>query len=458
MLDERVFPMLGILKVAALLEQAGHTVSVLDFSAPAVLTTIPEADVYGITATTPQMPAAATIAQRISERWDGARIILGGPHVTLTNTAAKAEARAGLFGRARAAMLALRQRFDVLVCGDGEQAVFAAMRPDAPKVIDADDVASSLFLTKAALADAPLPARHLIDLSSYRYEIDGHRATSLIGQLGCPFACGFCGGRKSPSFRRVRTRPPQAIVAEMAHLSETYGYTGFMFLDDELNVSPAFPELLKGITDAQKRLGVSWRLRGLVKSELLTEPMAAQMRDAGFRQILSGFESGDDRILANMSKRSTVRQNTQAVDIARRNGLEVKALMSIGHPGESFDSVIATRNWLLEIQPDAFDVTIITVYPGTPYHDDAVETEQGWTYTAKSGDRLHAQSIDQFTDQPFYKGIPRNYKSFVQTDYLSADDLVSLRDVVESDVRRQLKIPYPSTPAEVQYEHSMGAR
>jgi anaerobic magnesium-protoporphyrin IX monomethyl ester cyclase len=231
-LDERVFPMLGVLKVAAVLERAGVPVRVLDLSAPVEVETAlaaelaRPADVYGLSATTPQMPAAVRIAQQIRAGSD-ARLLLGGPHVTLTHTALKAED-----GRASRALADLREMFDVLVCGDGEHAVFQALEPDAPWLINADNPASTLFLTKSALAASPWPARHLIDLSSYHYQINGVPATSLIGQLGCPFSCGFCGGRNSASFRRVRTRPPSDIVAEMVFLSEHYGYQGFMFLDD----------------------------------------------------------------------------------------------------------------------------------------------------------------------------------------------------------------------------------
>ena len=85
-------------------------------------------------------------------------------------------------------------------------------------MIDADEPRSSLFLTSAALTKLPFPARHLVDVDSYRYAIDGHRALSLIAQLGCPFECGFCGGRASPMLRRVRTRSSENIIAEMTHL------------------------------------------------------------------------------------------------------------------------------------------------------------------------------------------------------------------------------------------------
>ena len=59
------------------------------------------------------------------------------------------------------------------------------------------------------------------------------------------------------------------------------------------------------------------------------------MSEAGFRWILTGFESGSPRILRNINKRATMQENTRCVEIARRHNLKVKALMSIGHPGES---------------------------------------------------------------------------------------------------------------------------
>ena len=62
-------------------------------------------------------------------------------------------------GRAAQAYEKLAQAFDLLVAGDGEEAVFHALKPDAPKLIDADDPTSSLFLTNSKLNELPFPAR-----------------------------------------------------------------------------------------------------------------------------------------------------------------------------------------------------------------------------------------------------------------------------------------------------------
>ena len=465
LLDERVFVSLGILKVAAVLEQAGHQVELLDLSGIENFVDIAEvharrssARVIALTTTTPQLPAAVQIAQRIRSARPDVRLVVGGPHVTLVHSAVKLERKQRRVGRAHSALARLQENFDVLASGDGELAIFRTLDAEPGTVIDADDRASGMFMTDRCYDATPFPARHLVDLSSYRYSIEGRPATSIVAQLGCPFGCGFCGGCMSPFLRRIRMRTSENIVREMVQLYDTYGMTGFMLYDDELNVNPKIIELMDLITATQEKLGVEFRLRGFIKAELFTDQQAAAMYRAGFRWILVGFESGHERILTNIQKKSSQADNTRCMDIARRHHLKVKALMSVGHPGESEETIRATADWLLAVKPDDFDTSVITTYPGTPYFDEAVETKPGvWTYTyPKSGDQLHSLEVDYREVAEYYKGIPGEYTSYVYTDYLSAPELVRLRDWLEGHVRGRLGIPYNTAAPAVRYEHSMG--
>ncbi|CAM2007493.1 B12-binding domain-containing radical SAM protein [Acanthopleuribacter pedis] len=468
LLDERVFVNLGLLKVAAVLERAGVPLDVLDLSGienfEAVLEDYcvqnPETRLFGLTSTTPQMPQTARIARCLRRAQPAARLILGGPHVTLIHTAYKKEVKRGVPDRATRAFEQLDAMFDVLVCGDGEDAVFEALRADAPKVIDANLKSSPLFMSNARYEAHPFPARHLVDLKSYHYQIDGFPATSLIAQLGCPFACGFCGGREAPFLRRIRNRSVANIVREVADIHRDYGYTGFMFYDDELNVNPEMVALMNALSDLQMSLGTAFRFRGFVKSELFTPEQAQAMYRAGFRWLLSGFESGSPRILENMNKKATRADNSRCMETAHRAGIKVKALMSLGHPGESTQTATDTLDWLLATQPDDFDVTIITTFPGTPYYDHAVPTgEPGiYCYTyRKTGDRLFQIELDYNETADYYKGDPNGgYRSFVYTDFLSPDELVTIRGDMEREVREKLGIPFNPAQAAVRYEHSMG--
>jgi anaerobic magnesium-protoporphyrin IX monomethyl ester cyclase len=464
LLDERVFMSLGLLKVAAVLERAGVPVEVVDLSgienfkeALTAHVQSTEAETFAFTATTPQMPQAAQLAQILQQIRPQAKTILGGPHPTLTCAAVKKERMRGVMGRAQRALGQMENVFDVLVAGDGERAIFKALETPSG-IIDADDPKTDLFLTNETLNETPFPARHLVDIDSYHYSIDGERAVSCILQLGCPYQCGFCGGRNSPMLRRVRTRTTENAVAEMAHLYRDYGFKGFQLYDDELNVNPQMVELMEAICDLQEKLGVGFKLRGFIKSQLFTDQQADAMYRAGFRWILTGFESGSPRILENINKRSTREENTRCVDIAHRHGLKVKALMSIGHPGESSETLKDTSDWLLQNKPEDFDITIITPYPGSPYYDDAVERDGKYIYTyPKTGDRLFMEEVNYFEKADYYKGAPDGgYKSYVWTDTLSSEDLVQARDCMERSVRQALGIKFnPSLPA-VRFEHSMG--
>ncbi len=468
LLDERVFMTLGILRVAAVLERAGHPVELLDLSGIENFEEVARlhaasspARIFGLTSTTPQMPAAYKVTQVLRAARPDARIILGGPHITLINAAYKGEMRRNMPGRAALAYRRMTEAYDVLVAGDGEQSIFTAIRPDAPKMVDADDPASTLFLTNQSLNALPFPSRHLVDVASYHYAIEGVPALSMIAQLGCPFECGFCGGRESAMLRRIRMRTTENIVQEMTEMHRTYGVNGFMLYDDELNVNPKMVELMNGIADAQRALGVEWRLRGFIKAQLFNDAQAEAMYRAGFRWILTGFESGSPRILQNINKKATREENTRCVEIARRHGLKVKALMSIGHPGETRATILETRDWLLAAKPDDFDVTIITTYPGTPYYDRAIRDTAKpdvWVYTyPATGDKLYSYEVDYTEVADYYKGDPDGgYKAYVYTDALTAVELVELRNQVEREVRAALKIPFnPSAPAR-RFEHSMG--
>ncbi len=269
-----------------------------------------------------------------------------------------------------------------------------------------------------------------------------------------------CSGRNSPSLRKVRNRTVESILAELESIYKTYGYKAAMFYDDELNLTKQIHELMNGISNLSNKLGIDFKLRGFTKSELFNSQQAQDMYRAGFRWLLTGFESGDARILTNIQKNATRDDNTKCVETAHKHGLKVKALMSCGHAGESYETIENTQKWLLEAQPAAFDYTVISTFPGSPYFDDAIydEDKKVYVYTSpKTGDKLYQKVVDYTKDAQFYKGIPGEYTSYVYTDYLSAEELVKLRDEVESTVRAKLDIPYDASNPARKYEHSMGS-
>jgi radical SAM superfamily enzyme YgiQ (UPF0313 family) len=459
LLDEKVVVNLGILKVGAMLKKQGHIVNVIDLSGNTnyrcdVIVNINKfkPDIIGFTSTTQQFPFVVNISKEIREHFPHIKQMIGGTHPTLVYASMKRKQE-----RAPKNWKAIENYFDIIVAGDGELAVFEGldrMNETPPIIIDADKTSSPHFLTNQQFNEFPWPDRSLIDMDSYHFYVKNRRATSLIAQLGCPFACGFCSGRTSPMLRKIRLRTSDSVIQELLHIHETYKYTGYMFYDDELNVNPSMIELLDKLIDIRNK-GFDFAYRGCIKSELFTDAQAKKMAEAGFDELLVGFESGSDRILTNINKKSTKADNERCVELARKYGLRVKFLMSIGHPGESPETCQDTMDWLLKMQPDFFNITIITCTPGMFYYDYAVQTDKGWTYTAASGDKLHTTDLDYTKISDYYNGIPGKYNSFVFTDTLSSNDLIKWRDSIESNVRSKFKLPY-YTKAEASYDKSMG--
>jgi len=459
--DERVFPTLGILKVASVLEERGTPVEVMDLSGFSNYEEVVKEHnpyrVVGITATTPQFPQAVEIATILNER--GVKTILGGSHATMVSAAYGRDKDREILGRGTIAYNQIVDIFDTVVLGDGEEAIFEAMASEE-QIIHADRLNDPFFLKD--LTAYPYPARHLIDLNTYHYTIDEREAQSLIVQLGCPFGCLFCGGRNVPSFRKLRTRTPEHVIGELEEVIIKYGKTGFMFYDDELNISnEGLLILLEELIKYQERNNLDLRFRGFVRTDLFTQEQADMMYKAGFRVLLSGVESGSDSILEEMNKRTTSDINRRWVDRCRKSNIKTKALMSLGHPGESESTISDSLDWILHTRPDDVDWTIITEYPGSPYFDESIkypDAEGVWVYTnEKTGNVLYSKEVNYTKEASYYKGIPGDYSSFVWTDHLSSGRLVEMRDLCERVSRAALKLPPIQSVAAEQFEHSMGA-
>jgi anaerobic magnesium-protoporphyrin IX monomethyl ester cyclase len=216
-------------------------------------------------------------------------------------------------------------------------------------------------------------------------------------------------------------------MGEVEHLYKTYGFTNFAFYDDELNVNPELNEFLDRFIDLKMKVGVDFKFRAFLKYNVVKRDQMKKLYDSGMTVAVIGGESGSERMLKNMAKKSTVEQNTRFVELAKEFGVHPKCIMSLGHPGESPETLEETWNWLEKVQLSDVNFTIISCLPSAFYYDSALRREDGiWVYTApETKDRLYSIDVDFHAKPNILNGsLDYGYESTVFTDYLKQEDLV----------------------------------
>jgi anaerobic magnesium-protoporphyrin IX monomethyl ester cyclase len=81
-----------------------------------------------------------------------------------------------------------------------------------------------------------------------------------------------------------------------------------------------------------------------------------------------GVESGSQRILDAMDKGTTVDEVRAATRALRTFGVRACWFLQLGYPGERWDDVVATRDFVRGERPDDIGVSVAYPLPGTKFH------------------------------------------------------------------------------------------
>lgn len=387
LIDEKVFPPLGILYVAQALRLQGKDVYVHDGAIEDIPTGFHH---YGISATTPQFPLARKALQHIrtSGKYQSCRrVFIGGPHATVDPESC------------------LAAGFDGVVMGEGEVAAkiavdFCARRIEAPMVWSPD----------------MMPARELIDIKSYHYTIEGRPATSVMTTRGCPYTCGFC----CKSTGRVKLFPAEHVIAELQHLKDEYGYTAFMFFDDIFILDV---ERFVKISEWLKCNDIKWR--AFTRADLLVkggEELVKRMKETGCVEVGIGVESGSPLILQKINKGEDIFTMKKGIWLLQKAGIRVKGFFIVGLPSENWCTIEQTKQFLDQMHLDDCDFSIFTPYKGSHIYE-------------------HREEYDIFFDNAdleklWYKGKAGEYESLVSTTYLTRKEIVQARDELERTYKK----------------------
>ncbi|GHV55255.1 hypothetical protein FACS1894206_09440 [Deltaproteobacteria bacterium] len=107
----------------------------------------------------------------------------------------------------------------------------------------------------------------------------------------------------------------------------------------------------------------------LVRADTVDEETAALLAEMNVTDIAFGSESGSDKILRLMRKKTTVAQNLSVFKMFSGYGNRVSATgIILGHPGESSRTLEETEEYITLIQPFCANIVVYPLipFPGTP--------------------------------------------------------------------------------------------
>ncbi len=292
--------------------------------------------------------AISSYSAQINEAYDlalryrvlGTSVVMGGTHVTALPHEAQ-------------------KYCSSVILGEGE-AVWREVMEDAQKgslklIYDARNLNYSL-------ADAPMPAFELLDISKY------NRITVQTSR-GCPHNCEFCAGSNLIS-SCYKQKPVGKVLAEIDRVCEIWPHPFIEFADDNSFVNKAYWKQL--LPELKKR-----RIKWFTETDLSVaeDPyLLRMMRDSGCAQVLIGFESPTAAPLNGLEKRANWKRDRfaeykQAIRTIQSHGITVNGCFIVGLDGQTtavFDDIY---DFVRDAELYEVQITILTPFPGTALYE-----------------------------------------------------------------------------------------
>ncbi len=361
------YPPLGLMCIAASVEQAGHFADIIDlevenlsFDELRKRVADFEPDIIGLTASTPVFHIVRDYAVELRTHFD-IPIVVGGPHISALKEHA------------------FYPEFDFLVVQEGHNTMVELMDALEAEITDfslingliwknSDDKKIVKNPGRAFTTDLdslPLPARHKADPKNYVFEVPG-RGSIPVATIeltrGCPFKCVFCSEPLNTG-SQLRKRSPRSVVDEMVIVQERFGINHFMTLDSTLTLNrKLIVDICNEIID--RKVQITWE--GQTRANLIDKELLVLLKKAGLVRLGFGVESADEHVLTLMKKKVNPQDMREAFRLCGELKISTMCGTMMGNPGDTRQSILKTA-WFVRSIPEVryAPMAIAIPYPGT---------------------------------------------------------------------------------------------
>ncbi len=377
-------PPMGILYIAAELQLAGHSVSIVDSdiegltaqeTAERILESEP--DLVGFSIMTPQVPCCLQTCHILKHMRPDLPIVIGGAHIASTLD--------DIFTQSR--------DFDFVVNGEGEVTMLevCAKIKDGTLPDCLDWVGGVMYRdsTGTVRINPPRPFFKELDelapidyslVDVFKYKIPTLPGPPVVGLMitrGCPFKCTYCDAPTTTG-RKIRYHSPKRAVDDIVRLNKQFGVRGFSFRDSTFTASKKWTrEFCERLIDSGVK--IAWRCNTRV--DCVTEELLMLMKKSGCHTINFGVESGHPEILARIKKNVEIDRIYDAHKWTRKAGIRTYTTFLVGSPGETDETIRETIEVAKRARPSMAMFFVTIGYPGTEMYREAVDEgliEQGW--------------------------------------------------------------------------------
>ena len=303
--------------------------------------------VVALTSITGNYNLAIAYAKKIKKHSPNIKVLIGGTHIS-------------------AVPQSLSPDMDVGVIGEGEQTFLELVQNDFEASSNLKGIVyweDGVFNKTAdrsliePLDSIPHPKRTIAGVEQ--------RDAYIFTSRGCAYKCIFCSSTRF--WKKVRFHSPEYVAEEISQI-KSLGATHVNIYDDTFILDL---NRVRQIKDLVKDLGLSYTVA--VRANLVTQEVAALLKEMNVKNVGIGFESNSERILKYLQKGNTPEDNQRAVDIIRKYNLHLNGSFIKGVPTETKEDLKKT-NAFIRKNKIPYDMYRLMRFPNTPLY----EGDENW--------------------------------------------------------------------------------